>query len=142
MTDRQKESIKQMRNDGFGYTTISRELNISLNTVKSFCKANNLAGYRAKKKNILANEKFNYCLNCGVTLIQTKGKKQKKFCCDKCRYQWWNRPINKNNNSRNNFKEYICPTCNTKFKVYGNTTRKYCSHACYIKARFERRRNE
>ena len=32
------------------------------------------------------------------------------------------------------FKE--CPTCGEEFSAYGTSTRKYCSHACYISGRF------
>ena len=32
--------------------------------------------------------------------------------------------------------EYTCPTCGSTFYAYGNRSRKYCSHECYIAARF------
>lgn len=125
MTIDEKEKVKQMREQGLSYAIISSILNISINTIKSFCNYHKL-----KKKN---NDKsdLSYCQNCGEVLTQIKGKKTKKFCCDKCRYQWWYKHRSKIN------KEYICLNCGTKFKVYGKTTRKYCSHECYIKARFK-----
>ena len=36
MTDRQKDMIRQMRAEGYGYIRIAQELGISENKVKSF----------------------------------------------------------------------------------------------------------
>jgi len=40
----QKEQITQMRSEGFSYAKIAAALGISENTVKSFCRRNNLGG--------------------------------------------------------------------------------------------------
>ena len=32
---------------------------------------------------------------------------------------------------------FICPECGKEFTAYGNAKRKYCSHVCYIAARFK-----
>lgn len=37
---------------------------------------------------------------------------------------------------RKAFYPMVCAECGEKFLSYGNRERKYCSHACYIKARF------
>lgn len=87
MTTIEKENISKLRHAGFGYTAIANELNISINTIKSFCRANNLGGVKAKKKNPI--KEISFCLNCGLELVHTPGKKKKKYCSDKCRYQWW-----------------------------------------------------
>jgi len=42
MTQQQKEKIIKMRRGGFSYSRISTALGISENTVKSFCRRNNL----------------------------------------------------------------------------------------------------
>ncbi len=125
MTIDEKEKVSQMRKQGLSYATISSILNISINTIKSYCKYHNL------KKTNNTDDSISYCQNCGEVLTHIKGKKAKKFCCDSCRYQWWYKHRSKTT------REYICPTCGTKFKVYGKTARKYCSHECYIKARFK-----
>jgi hypothetical protein len=31
---------------------------------------------------------------------------------------------------------FSCPYCNKDFTAYGNRTRRFCSHACYINSRF------
>ena len=43
MTNEQKIQIAEMRKLGLGYIKIARNLGISENTVKSFCRRNNLA---------------------------------------------------------------------------------------------------
>lgn len=30
------------------------------------------------------------CQNCGRAIPQAKGRRVKKFCCDRCRMAWWN----------------------------------------------------
>ncbi len=47
MTTEQREQITTMRNAGEGYTSIAAKLNLSVNTIKTFCKRNNLGGVRA-----------------------------------------------------------------------------------------------
>jgi len=42
MNQQQKEKIIKMRRDGLSYSKISTALGISENTVKSFCRRNNL----------------------------------------------------------------------------------------------------
>ena len=131
MTTIEKENISKFRHAGFGYTAIANELNISINTIKSFCKTNNLGGVKAKKKNPI--KEISFCLNCGQELVITPGKKKKKFCSDKCRYQWWT----KNRDKKSSF-EIRCKTCNKTFNTYKNSNRKYCFHECYIADRFNR----
>ena len=135
MTIDEKEKVRQMREQGLSYATIASILNISINTVKSFCK------YHNYKKSNIRDENISYCQNCGKVLTQIEGKKTKRFCSDSCRYQWWYKHRKQTNSKNKTYKEYLCPTCGTKFKVYGNTTRKYCTHECYIKSRFKRNRN-
>lgn len=42
MTNEQKEKIIRFRRQGLGYADIGRELDISKDTVKSFCRRNGL----------------------------------------------------------------------------------------------------
>jgi endogenous inhibitor of DNA gyrase (YacG/DUF329 family) len=67
-------------------------------------------------------------------VAQNSGRKEKKFCSDKCRMTWWNRHLDKV--KRKAVYEYICPHCGKPFTVYGNSHRKYCSHECYVADRF------
>ncbi len=47
MTQEQKKQITEMRKQNLGYAYIAKELDISLNTVKAFCRRNDLAGNRS-----------------------------------------------------------------------------------------------
>ena len=46
MTQEQKTRIAQLRQQNVGYASIARELSLSINTVKAFCRRNDLAGAR------------------------------------------------------------------------------------------------
>ena len=47
MTDQQKQRIAVMRSAGESYKEIAKTLNLSLNTVQTFCRRNMLTGKRA-----------------------------------------------------------------------------------------------
>lgn len=57
-----------------------KKLGISINTVKSYCRRNNV------NKSV--------CKNCGKVVEQTLGRKEKKFCGDACRMAWWKARLN------------------------------------------------
>ena len=46
MTQEQKTRITQLRQQNTGYASIARELGLSVNTVKAFCRRNDLSGTR------------------------------------------------------------------------------------------------
>lgn len=46
MTQEQKTRIAQLRQQNVGYASIARELSLSINTVKAFCRRNDLSGTR------------------------------------------------------------------------------------------------
>ncbi|MDR0879177.1 MAG: helix-turn-helix domain containing protein [Clostridioides sp.] len=48
MNDKEKNDIVKLRNEGYGYKKISNILGISPNTIKSFCRKNNLSGVMGK----------------------------------------------------------------------------------------------
>jgi endogenous inhibitor of DNA gyrase (YacG/DUF329 family) len=141
MTEEKKLHIKKLRADGYGYNRVALALGISVNTVKSFCRRNQLAGNVAvEKSKVTAGEGIHICKCCGIPVVQNPGKKEKKFCSDKCRMKWWNNNLDKV--KRKAMYEYICPHCGKAFVVYGNSHRKYCSHECYVLDRFGGDRDE
>ena len=132
-----KYAIAQMRKSGCGYGQIAKYLGIKENTIKSFCRRNGLL--QADLENIKPEDfedtsTFRFCKNCGVQVPQTEGRKVKKFCCDRCRNEWWN--THQGDVKRKAMYDYTCPVCGKEFFAYGNRNRKYCSHECYIKDRF------
>ncbi len=129
--------IAELRRYGMGYKMIAEILGMKENTVKTFCHRNGLA----KIGKINPDEVFpgvvrKACKNCGQSFLQYPGHREKIFCCDACRFKWWNRHISRV--KRQTMHDYICPTCGKKFSAYENQNRKYCSHKCYITARYGR----
>ncbi len=131
MTSEQKSQVLSLRNFGHGYADIAAKLGISKDTIKSFCRRNGVAGIRAAKQ----AERQNCCPQCGKKLIQAEKQKPRRFCSDQCRLAWWN--AHPEMVKQKAVYSYVCPTCGKPFTAYGNSRRKYCSHQCYVKARFQ-----
>ena len=129
MTAAQKQRIEFLRGKGEIYAAIAEDLGISENTVKSYCRRNNI-GIVIKQK----QPKYtNICANCGCQLAHTPGAKHKRFCSDECRMAWWKEHPEAVN--RKAVYRFVCPTCGGSFEAYGNANRKYCSRACFGVAR-------
>lgn len=128
MNDQEKENISYMRKKGESYASIAEALNISINTVKSYCRRNNLSG-------VLVTEPPDnaFCDQCGKKLTHTEGAKQRRFCSDKCRMSWWN--AHPEAVRRKALYSFTCAQCGGTFESYGNKNRKYCSRACYGKSK-------
>lgn len=56
MTDEQKQQIIALRRDGAGYGRIAARLQISINTVKSFCRRHSLAASTAGGESVSSAE--------------------------------------------------------------------------------------
>ena len=133
MTDNQKKLIHIYREKGMSYKEIADALALSINTIKTFCKRNGLGGVRTVT-NAVDEVMVKACECCGKPVSQNPGRKQKKFCSDSCRNQWWNTHME--DVDRRAIYECVCGCCGKTFSSYGNKNRKYCSHSCYIKGRF------
>jgi len=130
MNQLQKDAIQKLRTDGFSYYQIASSLGISENTVKSYCRRNNLGGKAIAGK---VDVRDDYCLQCGTTLKQNPGKKIKKFCSDNCRMAWWkDHPEVMRHRS---IRQFTCKTCGQSFEGFGKRERKFCSRACYGKSK-------
>lgn len=127
MTDLEKEKIRFLRIDGWGYNAIAKKLDIPLNTIKSFCRRNQLTSVEIQGMSGL-------CRQCGEALT---GRTNQKFCCEDCRRAWWRK--HPQLIERKAFYLAVCSYCGKEFGSYGNNKRKYCCHACYIAARFRKR---
>ncbi len=136
MTDVEKKQIREYRKNGMGYKQIASLLNLSVNTIKTFCRRNNLTeeGMKPETK----------CEYCGAEILQKEHRKRKRFCSDACRMKWWNSHPEKVR--RKAIYHYSCCHCHKPFTAYGNDHRKYCSWGCYVEHRYggnthERREN-
>jgi len=129
MTDMQKQSIRDMRQHGLSYSAIGETTDFSPNTIKSFCRRENIIVLKPS-----GTDGYIACKHCSKTLNHHPGKKKKRFCNDKCRTDWWN----KNRHWANRKKAYqlICLSCGAVFESYGNKGRKYCGRDCYIRSRY------
>jgi len=133
MTDEQRIKIGNLRNAGLGYKKIAELMELSENTVKTYCKRHGLGGNRAYRKKA-DDSGMPLCIGCGKPVKQNPGRKVKKFCSDKCRTTWWNAHLDRV--KRKAIYDFECAYCKKTFTVYGNAHRKYCCHECYIFDRF------
>ena len=134
MTNEQREKITVLRQQKFGYTAIANSVGLSKDSVKAYCRAHGLAGEKAESHTLEAVP-TQLCQNCGKMLVQFHGRKTKKFCSPECRIAWWN--AHPEAVKQKAVYKFTCPECGKDFTAYGNANRKYCSHDCYIVARFK-----
>ena len=76
MNDSQRMMIKQLRAAGLGYKEIGKRLNLSKESVHTFCRRNGLSGY-AKQMRL--------CRFCGSPIYQTDKTKTRIFCSNSCK---------------------------------------------------------
>lgn len=129
MDAKQKEEITHLRMQGMTYEQVSKQLHLSVNTVKSYCQRNQLGGRKQ-----IVSEKY-FCKQCGAKVKQIPRRKLKKFCSDKCRMKWWNGHPEKLH--RKSGQSIVCPICENVFFAYVSANRKYCSRECYGKSKSE-----
>lgn len=136
MTDGQKMEITKFRQDGLGYTAIAKQMGLSRDTVRSFCRRNGLVGeITIKIEKVEEQLQKDFCRECGKKLQQTDGIKKRIFCCRKCREKWWHE--HSDQIKQRAVYSFVCTGCGKEFTAYGNSHRKYCSHECYVKSRFK-----
>ena len=123
-----RNQLKQMRKDGYGYKRIAKELGLTLSVVRYACS-------KMSEEDLLESR----CEKCGLEIKSIKGKKKKRFCSDKCRWQWWSKHQKEINKKA--FYTHQCKYCKKEFTVYGNNKRVYCSHDCYIKFKLQKGAN-
>ena len=118
MTKAEIKKLNTLRWEGRSASEISAILGISVNTVRSHI-------HRHPEV-----EGCKPCRNCGRPVVQHPGRKEKLFCSDKCRMEWWN-----SHREQVNKKAYYklkCSYCGKEFESYGNKNRKYCCRQCYL----------
>ena len=114
-------AINNMRLEGHSPSEIAARLGLSPSTVRS---------HIHRHRHIPSTKT---CKNCGQPLVQPKGRREKKFCSDRCRMAWWN--SHKEEVNKQAFYKLTCQHCGKEFDSYGNSNRKYCCRACYIASR-------
>ena len=144
MTEQQAKQIREKREQGIGYRSIGLVTGLSRDVVRNFCKTRGLAGLGSVlTKNIQEQVMLGKaCLYCGKAIEQPWTGRPKKFCSEKCRREWWKGHPEQINRKETALYPMTCSRCGKSFFSYGNKTRKYCSHECYIRARFWEEENE
>jgi len=134
----QKEQILALHRSGESFAKIAVNLGLSVNTVKSFYRRNDVNAKAEENSNVaVAIAGSNgVCPQCGNKIIQIAGRKPKRFCSDKCRVLWWNSHSEAVNQKA--LYSFKCASCGKNFTAYGNANRRYCSHSCYCEARFRK----
>ncbi len=124
----QQQTIQSLRQSGYSFSQIAAQVGLSKSTVKSFC-------YRQHTDSVstVPVSKVATCPQCGKP-IPTSTHKQRRFCSDTCRAQYWT--THPDEISRKSAIESVCPVCHHLFTDYAQRKRKYCSHACYIANRY------
>ncbi len=130
MTDKQKSEIIRMRELGASFARIAEVTGVSRNTIKSFCRRQNVTTHTQTEN--VSDELHGK--QCGKPLHRVPGRKMPKFCSTACRTKWWNAHPEEVN--RKAVYSFTCSYCKKPFTAYGNKSRKYCSHECYMAARF------
>lgn len=128
MTREELEKVRLLRETGKSYSYIADLLRVSVNTVKSACRRNGIENFNDRQ----------HCMNCRRRL-DSVSVHRRTFCSNTCRYQWdyHHRVL-----TEQNAEARVCPVCGKEFFHYPSAARKYCSHGCYIAARYGRRRND
>ena len=114
MNDFEKKRIIELKDAGYGYGSIAKELRLSKSTVSSFIKS--LNGYSV-------------CKCCGKKFVQPAGVRLKTFCCNKCRYKY--RRIKNKGKPIVTSYEVECLCCHRRFHSYRSLKRKFCSRSCF-----------
>ena len=125
MTTDQKKIITEMRTRGCTYASIAETLSISESTIKTYCRRTRLTDNTEKTALV--------CKQCGKPIKVKNKHRARQFCSDQCRAAWWY--ANRGSKPRTEY-QLICSNCSRPFVSIGNKARKYCSHQCYIAARF------
>lgn len=129
MTKERAQQILRLRSQGGSYAAIAKSLDMSVNTIKAHCRRNGLSGNAS-------GSSIRLCLCCGHPVPKQDKVKRRKFCSDTCRVAWWNKQRDKA--FWPSLRSFACANCGNAFQSATGQNRKYCSHACYIAARFQR----
>ena len=121
VTNEQKQQIITLQIEGKGYRLIASELQLPINSVKSWC-------YRHP----INSTESGHCLQCGAPVKQTPHRKEKKYCSDRCRALWWAAHPELRNAKK--LYSHICVGCGQRFES-NRAKRMYCSAASYAQNR-------
>lgn len=123
MTADERKRIERLRRNGNSFSRIAEITGLSVASIRMHCKRNAIEP---------AAEPELHCIHCGKELVQKKRGRTAIFCSANCRILHW-RSLKNKDRDKNYVK--VCPGCGGEFLSL-KPSRKYCSHSCYINARF------
>ena len=146
MTQEEKRRIGEMRAAGCSYIRIAAELNISVNSIKSYCRRHSLGAgmalqeaHTVKDTHVLpdsfdpVSQKVTPCDQCGCPVHQVDGRKHRRFCSEPCRLAWW--AAHRSEMNRKAMHHFVCEHCGMQFSRYGVADRRFWSKSCAARAR-------
>lgn len=139
MTHEEKRQISQMRAGGMSYIRIAEALDISINSVKSYCRRHGLGTDSMQETHLKPaiacpiQSKATACEQCGSLLRQQAGRKKRRFCSDACRQAWWT--VHRSEMKQKTEHHFVCEYCGMQFSRYGIAKRQFCSKSCAAHAR-------
>ena len=138
MTEKQKLQIRTLRQEGLGYQAIGKIVNLSRDSVRSYCKNHGLSGVEiAVKMNTKERiENGDACQYCAGPITHASTGRPRRFCSEACRRAYWN--IHRKECERSPELMYTleCTYCHETFTSYSNKNRKYCCHQHYVLDRY------
>ena len=123
-----RKQAQALRQAGYSFGQIAKELNMPRSTVKSWC-------YRdtADAPEYEHTPPAKRCPQCGKEMPPSRYR-PRRFCSDVCRAAYWASHGEQIN--RRSAVSVVCQVCHKTFQDYTKHRRKYCCHACYIAARY------
>ena len=116
MEPAEKQEIFKLRLQGLGYKAISKELLLTVDTVKGYCNRKHLNGLM---------DESDFCLQCRTPIQQLERGRTKKFCSVDCRHTWWSANPGERKQLDASVYSYTCGHCGKQSSSYGNANRKY-----------------
>lgn len=138
VTNEERKLIFELRMEGLGYKAIAARLNKTRDSIRSYCQRHNIGGDGSLASKNMAANKGVMCENCGKPITQPPKGRTRRFCSDTCRREWWSKHPESKQPKSDAMYELTCAQCGRQYESYGNKTRKFCSHGCYIQSRFYR----
>ena len=125
MTEKQKNTILEMRAEGITCKEIADHLGMTLGSVKMFVSRHN----RHPRHNRADDRR---CEQCGKllpkgTAASRGGILTQRFCSTKCKNAWWKAHPGKTEGDKQLTR--TCAICGKTFTTYKDS--KYCSRSCY-----------
>lgn len=142
MTHEEKKQIGKMRAAGMSYTRIAEALDISINSVKSYCQRHGLGAGSAPETHpepvtaCQPQSEAGACEQCGSPVLRQAGRKRRRFCSDTCRQAWW--ASHRGELRHKTEHHFVCEYCGIQFSRYGVSQRRFCSRSCAASARNRR----